>query len=174
MIRRGTLVAGREARKDSLARDRIGATALEFAIVALPFLLVMLTILQMGLFYMTQSALDAGVNTTANNLRNMFSSTTPQTLPSATMLKASVVTNAGGLIYNNSGLAVEIRQMSSLNGGTVAITDGTVDFGSAPVVTATVPPPLVLRAQSNVVTFAPGFKLVAVVESTAIVRRTQW
>jgi hypothetical protein len=51
-----------------------------------------------------------------------------------------------------------------LSGGTVAITDGVINYGTT---TST----LVLRAQATVVTFAPGFSVLAVASSSAIVRR---
>jgi hypothetical protein len=47
----------------ALLRDTRGTEAVELAIVIFPFLYVLLVIIQMGLYYMTQSALDAGVNT---------------------------------------------------------------------------------------------------------------
>jgi hypothetical protein len=46
----------------------------------------------------------------------------------------------------------------------VAITDGTVDFGST---TST----LVLRAQATIVAFAPGFSSLSKVTSSAMLRR---
>ncbi len=139
---------------------------IEFAIIVWPFLFVLLTIIQMGLFYMTQSALDAGVNGEAVALRNMFNSAATPTLPTAAQLKQAVVNAAGGLVYDTGALAVEVRQLASLDASSVAITDGVVDFG-----TTTLDTPLALRAQANVVAFAPGFGSLITVTSSAVVRR---
>jgi Flp pilus assembly protein TadG len=143
--------------------DRRGATAVEFAIVALPFLFLVLAVIQMGLFYMSQSALDSGVLTTAQSLRNSFTSTSPS-FPGASTLKTDVATSSGGMIHNNTTLAVEIRQLANLTSSAVPIVDGTIDYGSTTSV-------LVLRAQAKVPLFTPGFSSVANVVSTAIVRR---
>ncbi len=144
-------------------RDARAASAVEFALVAAPFLVLLLGILQISIYYLTQASLDAGVNNTAGYLRSQFTSASP-TFPTAAALKAKVVSTSGGVIYNNSTLAVEIRQLTTLAAGAVAITDAARDYGST---TST----LVLRAQSSVVTFAPGFSSLAYVRSSAIVRR---
>jgi Flp pilus assembly protein TadG len=149
-----------------LSRDRRGAAMVEFAIIALPFLLVLLTIIQMGIYYMTQSALDAGVNATATILRNSFNSAGTPTLPTGAQLKQYVVSNSGQLVYNTPALAVEIRQLSSLAATATPIADGTTDYG-----TTNLSVPLALRAQSSVVIIAPGFGALINVVASAIVRR---
>lgn len=147
-----------------LWRCRRGTSAVEFSLVAVPFFVLVLCILQVGMYYMTQASLDAGIMQTADGLRNNFTQAGTPTLPPAATLKSTVVSNAGGMIQNNTTLAVEIRQLSSLSGGAVAITDGTADYGSTTSA-------LVLRGQTSVVTFAPGFSALAVATSSAIVRR---
>ncbi len=139
------------------------ASAVEFALVASPFLFLVLAILQLSIFYMAQASLDAGIVATANSLRSSFTSTSP-TFPSASALKTQVVTSSGGLIHNDSSLAVEIRQLVNLNSAVVPIADGTNDYGSTTSV-------LVIRGQSKVVTFAPFFGTLANVRSSAIIRR---
>ena len=151
------------AKLAAFARDRRGAAALEFAIVSAPFILLLVALLQMSVFYLAQSALDAGVLNTVETLRNGFTTGATATLPDATTLKTQVTANAGGMIVNNSTAAVEIRQLTTLSGGAVPIIDGTVDYGSTTSV-------LVLRAQATVLTFAPGFGALKV-RSAAIVRR---
>jgi hypothetical protein len=123
-----------------------------------------LCILQLGVYYFAQSALDTGVLETAQTLYSGFRTGTTAYAPSAGTLKAAISTNSGGMIQNGSGLAVEIQPMSNLSGGSVAITDGVNNYGTT---TST----LVLRAQANVITFAPGFSTLAVATSSAIVRR---
>jgi Flp pilus assembly protein TadG len=145
-------------------RDERAASAVEFAIVCGPFFFLLLGVLQLGIFYMSQSALDTGVIKTAETLRTNFTTGTTATLPDSNTLRSSVVTNAGGLISNDSTLSVEIRQLIGLNTAGVPIADGTNDYGSN---TST----LVLRAQSTVVTFAPGLSGLSTVSSSAILRR---
>lgn len=160
--------AARATRAAALAglfrRDVRGASAIEFAIVALPFFAFVLSILQVGIYYMTQASLDAGVIRSADALRNGFAQSTAPVMPDAATLKGNVATLSGGMINNDATLAVEIRQLSSLAAGSVAVTDGTADYGSARSA-------LVLRAEASVVTFAPGFSSLAKAASSAIVRR---
>jgi len=143
--------------------NRSGASAVEFAIVAIPFLFLVLGILQVGIYYMVQSSLNAGVVSTAATLRSCVV-TSPLASCDST-LKASVVANSGGMIYNNATLAVDLRLLTTLDSPSIAISDGTIDSVSA---NSTVV--MVLRAQSSVFTFAPGFGSLAKVRSSAIVR----
>jgi Flp pilus assembly protein TadG len=136
----------------------------EFAIVSMPFVLLLLCSLQIGLYYFTQAALDSGVLATAQTLYSGFRTGTTPTLPGASSLKSSVATLSGGLIQNNSTLAVQIQPVTNLSSGTVAITDGVNNYGTT---TST----LMLRAQAQVVTLAPGFGVLTVATSSALVRR---
>lgn len=149
---------------EKFRRDRRAASAVEFAIVCGPFFFLLMGILQVGIFYMAQSALDTGVIKTAETLRTNFVTGSTATLLDANALRNSVVSNAGSLISNNSSLSVEIRQITGLNTSVVPITNATVDYGSN---TST----LVLRAQSTVMTFAPGLSGLSTVYSSALVRR---
>jgi Flp pilus assembly protein TadG len=144
-------------------RDRAASSAVEFSILMAPFFFLLMGIAQVGIFYMAQSALDTGVIKTAEALRANFVNGT-NTLMTAAQLKTSVSGSAGALIANDTTLSVEIRQFSSLTSAPVAIVDGTVDYGSS---TST----LVLRAQSTVVTLAPGLSGLNTIESSALVRR---
>jgi Flp pilus assembly protein TadG len=146
-------------------------TTLEMAFVFLPFIYVVLVTVQMGIYYITQSALDSGVNQTAASLRSLFSNaTSPPPLPSAAALKAQVVNSAGAMISNDASLAVEIRKMTDLSAGPVPITDGVAEYGTASTNTAA-GTSLALRATSTVLIFAPGFSAFTTVESSAIVHR---
>ncbi len=156
-----TLTVGRDWRR--FGRETSAAAAVEFAIVGLPFLFLLLGVLQVAIYYIAQSSLDAGVINTANALRSSFTTTAP-VFPNAATLKAQVVNSSGGMIHNNSSVAVEIRQLTALDSAITPIADGTTDYGSATSA-------LVLRAQSSVVTFAPGFGSLSNVRSSAIIRR---
>jgi Flp pilus assembly protein TadG len=159
------------ARPTSLARltgrfmrDRRASSAVEFAILATPFFLLLMGVAQVGIFFMAQSALDTGVIKTAETLRTNFTTGSTATLLNAGQLKISVSGSAGAMISDDASLAVEIRQFSNLTSSTVPIVDGTVDYGSN---TST----LVLRAQSTVVTLAPGLGGLSRIYSSALVRR---
>jgi len=144
-------------------RDRRAASAVEFALLMAPFFFLLLGVTQVGILFMAQSALDTGVVRTAETLRADFSNGTG-VLPNAGQLKTSVYSSACALVSNDASLAVEIRQFSSLTSSAVPIVDGTVDYGST---TST----LVLRAQSSVVTLAPGLSGLSTITSSALVRR---
>jgi Flp pilus assembly protein TadG len=143
------------------ARDQRGASAVEFAIVAAPFFFIIMWLLQLGIYAMTQVALDNGLISEAEIVRE---SLVAGTLPTAATIKAGVVTSAGALVSNNATLAVEVRTLADLDSGTVAISDGFTDYGTTTSV-------LVLRASGQVISFAPGFGSINKVTSAALVRR---
>ena len=143
---------------------RSGASAVEFALVAAPFVFTLLGILQVGVFYVAQSALDTGVVRVADSLRNGFTAAGTPAMPSASSLKTSVSGLAGAMIRNDSSLSVEIRQLATLGLGTTPVTDGVADYGTPSSA-------LVLRAEATVVTFAPFLSSLARTRSSAIVRR---
>ena len=145
----------------SFLRDQRGASAVEFAIVASPFFLLLMWLLQLGIYFMTQVALDNGLIAEAEVIRENL---VVGTLPTASAIKSGVVSSAGGLVSNNSTLAVEIRTLADLDTGTVPIVDGATDYGTTTSV-------LVLRASGQVITFAPGFGSINTVTSAALVRR---
>jgi hypothetical protein len=118
----------------------------------------------LAIFYMTQSALNAGVVLTAENLRISFTTGATLTFPSAVALKSTVSAKAGAMVRNTASTTVEIRQLSNLSAGVVPIVDGTMDIGTNTSV-------LVLRAQSQVFAFAPLFSSLLTVRSSAIIRR---
>ena len=146
------------------AGNRRASSAVEFSIIATPFVFAVMGVMQVGIFYMAQSALDTGMVKTAETLRSNFTTGTTATLLDAGQLKSSVASSAGAMITNDATLLVEIRQLSSLSSATVAIADGNVDYGSAGST-------LVLRAQSSVITLAPGLGNLNKIYSSALVRR---
>lgn len=155
----------RKLRRLALAfgRDRRGAAAVEFALLGLPFLLLLICIMQMGLYYMTQVALNAGTVKAAENLRSVFGTGATPVTPSGATLKSTIVSGSGTGIVS-SGLIVEVQPLANLGAGTVAITDGLTSYGSAWT-------PLVLRAKYTFSTFMPGFASTWSINSSALVRR---
>jgi Flp pilus assembly pilin Flp len=145
------------------ARDRRGAAAVEFALLGLPFLLLLICVMQLGAYYMTQVALDSATVKVAESLRSAFGTGATPVTPSGASLKSSLVADSGtGLV--SSGLIVEVQPLANLDGGTVAITDGLTNYGSAWT-------PLVLRAKYSFSTFMPGFATTWSINSSALVRR---
>ncbi len=148
------------------ARDAGAASAVEFALVAFPFIFMLLGTLQVAIYYMTQASLDTGVANTADYLRSQFAgnNSTP-TEPDAEALQAKVIALSGGLI-STSNTAVEIQPLSNLySNANLAINGATNDYDTADS-TAT----LVLRAQAKIVLLVP-FNSFAYVSSSAIVRK---
>ncbi|HUO23942.1 MAG TPA: TadE/TadG family type IV pilus assembly protein [Caulobacteraceae bacterium] len=144
-------------------RDRRAAAAVDLALLALPFMLLLLATMQLGMYYMTQVALDAATVKTAESLRAVFGTGTTPVTPSGSALKTSIVSGSGTGI-TATGLIVEIQPLANLNSGAVTITDGLTNYGTAWT-------PLVLRANYTFQTFVPGFATNWTVNSSAIVRR---
>ena len=144
-------------------RDERGSNAVEFAILGVPFIMLLLFALQIGLYAMTKSALDTGVVRSAEAMEGQFGLNTPS-LRSGSALKAAVATGAGGLVINNSALAVEVRPLSGLSGGPTPIADQTTSYGAPHTV-------LAIRASFVTPTFVPGLNAVLTAYSSALVRR---
>jgi Flp pilus assembly protein TadG len=160
----GSIVAGAGAFLRRFGKDARGANAIEFALLALPFIGMLLFIVQMGLLEMTKTALDTGVVVEAEALRNAFATGTTPVLPSGSALKAGVAAASNGFLTNGSQLKVEVQPLANLDSGAVAISDQLASFGSAETV-------LALRASYQSTWFLPGMNSTVVVHSSALVRR---
>jgi len=77
------------------ARDKRGVAAIDFALLGLPFLLLLICVMQLGLYYMTQVALDSGTVQAAESLRSVFSTGATPVTPTGAALKSSIVANSG-------------------------------------------------------------------------------
>ena len=78
-------------RRHPFLRDQRGASAVEFAIVAGPFFFLIMWLLQLGVYAMTQVALDNGLIAEAETVREDL---VVGTLPSASTIKSGVVAAA--------------------------------------------------------------------------------
>jgi len=143
-------------------RDRRGSSAVEFAIVSVPFIFTLLFIVQMAIYYMAQSALDAGVIQTADYLVNLYNSASTPSV-TASSLKTLVYSKSSGMVKNDSTFLVDLKEFTALASAPVAISN-VVDANSPGDV-------LALRAQGTVVTFMPGFTSLATIRSSALIRR---
>lgn len=182
-----------------LARDSRGSSAVEFALVCVPLVFILMMILQMGIYYMAKSSLDAGVIETAdvivcafNANSNATTTTSSISVPSScstaasdlsgTSLKALVASQSGGLVHNDATLAVDLRGLTTLSAAIVPITDRQVDTSQSNKQGASLSL-LVLRAESQIPWFLPWISLGALggscagtaslpcVRASAIVRR---
>jgi len=61
--------SARCARPLSLLRDENGSTAIEFGLIALPFLLFVLAIVGMGLYFLASVSLEHGAQAAARKIR---------------------------------------------------------------------------------------------------------
>jgi hypothetical protein len=146
-----------------LGRDQRGVAAIEFAMIGLPFILLLLCVMQLGFYYMTQVALDTGTVKEAESLRSIFSTGATPVTPAGATLKTNIASYSGGGIVS-SNLIAEIQPLANLDGGAVPISDGLASYGSAWT-------PLVLRSKYTFSTFVPIFGSTWSVNASAIVRR---
>jgi Flp pilus assembly protein TadG len=143
-----------------LRRDRRGAAAVESALVVYPFLMLLFMVIQLGLFFVVQSALDVGVLATAESLRASLLANSSYAIPSATTL-ATTITADGGSLLAAYGIVVDVRQISTLSTSAPAVPDGTTAAcGSGSV--------LILRAQASLPFLPLNYLLRST--STSIVR----
>jgi Flp pilus assembly protein TadG len=142
-------------------RNRRGIAAIEAAFVLPPFITLLLLIIEVGVYFTLQSSLDTGVLATAETLRSNMVAGSAFAPPTAAALKTMIISN-GGAILGVSSVAVDVRQLTTLSAGAVAVADGTDDWGGSGSV-------LVVRAQTTL-PFLPGTTSLAVL-ATSIVRR---
>jgi Flp pilus assembly protein TadG len=139
-----------------LGRDQKGATAVEFAFVAMPFFALMFAIIETGLMFFGNQALDSAV---ADVSRQIRTGQAQQAGMSASAFKAAVCDGVAGLI-NCDNLKVDVQTYPSFS----AITLPTPKIDPAtnqPQVTENYPAThggdiVVVRAYYNWPLFVPG------------------
>jgi Flp pilus assembly protein TadG len=144
--------------------DERGANAIEFSLLAIPFITLLMFVLQIGLYNASKMALDTGVLKTSEDLQARFNTGQAPVLPAAGTLKSNLASYAGGFIDGGSNLKVEVQPLQNLSSASVAITDGLANYGSAKTV-------LAIRASYVAVSFVPGMSNTVTVYSSALVRR---
>ncbi len=100
-------------------RDDDGATAVEFAMVALPFLLMLYGIIGVGLFYFTTFSLENAIEQASRQIRTGQAQTGTPPLNAATF-KASVCANVPQFVDCGSKLYVNVMNFPN----SAAITPG--------------------------------------------------
>lgn len=149
------------ARWRSFWRNSEGASAVEFAIVSIPFIFLLLFIVQMSIFYMAQSSLDSGVIQAADTITNAYNAGTAPTF-TASSINTLVYSKSGGMLSSTS-FYVDLKKLSALASAPVPVSN-TMDANAPGDV-------LALRAQGVISTFMPGFSAFATVRSSALLRR---
>jgi Flp pilus assembly protein TadG len=144
-----------------LRGDRRGAAGVEAALIMLTFVTLIFMVIEAGIYFMMQSSLDIAVLTASETVRAAMQLSSAYSPPSAAALKATIVTN-GGAMLTGSTVAVDVNRLSTLSSGSVAVADGSTDWGSSGSV-------VIVRAQATM-TFQPS-TLVLTAMSTAILRR---
>src|SRR5688572_12009142 len=114
-ILRSTLAAAarRGDPKRSLLKDEDGATAVEFGMVALPFLLFVLGILGIGLYYLALISLEYGVESASRKIRTGEAENSPLPL-TVGGFKNLICTSAVGI--DCSKVTVIIQSASTWSG----------------------------------------------------------
>lgn len=120
----------RRSRRRGLARDRSGATAIEFAVLALPFILTMLAVLEYGYVYLVQVSLEDATAVASRQIRTGqaqtkttstttagVTTTTPTPLTQA-QFKTLVCDHMNWISGCYSSLQVEAEVQSSWSGQT--------------------------------------------------------
>jgi len=144
--------------------DTRGANAIEFSLLVLPFLTLLLFVVQIGLYNAAKMSLDTGVIKTSEDLQARFATGAAPVLPAAATLKANLVADAGAFIDGSSNLKVEVQPLQNLSSGSVGITDGLANYGLPKSV-------LAIRASYVSTSFVPGMTNTVTVYSSALVRR---
>ena len=144
-----------------LPGDRRGVAGIEAALIMMTFITLIFMVIEVGIYFMMQSSLDIAVLTASETVRAAMQASSAYSPPSAATLKATIVTN-GGAMLTSSTVVVDVNQLSTLSAGSVAVTDGSTNWGSSGGV-------VIVRAQATM-TFQPS-TLVLTAISTAILRR---
>ncbi len=101
--------------------ERDGSTAVEFSLIALPFLILLIAILQVGVVFLAQHELETAVEKTA---RGLLTGSTQQAALTQTQFVNSVCSNLPAL-FNCSGVMVDLQtaaNFSSANTATPTLT----------------------------------------------------
>ena len=123
----------------TFGRDRSGTTAIEFGVVAMPFLMMMAAIIDVGSYYLALNALDRGIDETARFVRTgeaqsggITSSVGTIDIHSVAAFRQSVCDNArnAGGSFNCSNVVVILNSGNSW--ADVAAADQTCTTGTSP------------------------------------------
>lgn len=114
----------------AFTRDRKGATAVEFALIATPFLALLAGLLQTFLLFFAQTTLENVVRVSARQIMTGQAQTQESGMSSTAAAAAfqQTVCNNAGVLFTCSGLVVDVRvasNWSSADTGMLILTYGT-------------------------------------------------
>lgn len=148
------------ARVRLFASEAGGTSAVEFALLALPFFMVLLGTMQVGLIYLTQATLQGATLSAADNI--LTTNFAPE--PTVSSIRSVLCAKSANMYACDATLKVELNTLQALSTGTVALSDGMINSGSSGT-------PLVLRTQTTATVFTPGLGSFATVSASAVLRR---
>ena len=148
------------ARFRVFASEAGGTSAVEFALLALPFFMVLLGTMQVGLIYLTRSTLQGATLSAADDI--LTTNFTP--LPTVSSIRSVLCGKSANLYACDATLKVELNTLKELSAGKVPLSDGTINNGASGT-------PLVLRTQTTATVFTPGLGSFATVSASAVLRR---
>jgi Flp pilus assembly protein TadG len=115
---------------DRLRSDRRGATAVEFAILALPFVFMIFAILELALVFMVNVSLDNAVAIEGRKFRTGQECISPSDTGGVARLTQNICNNMSWLQAQcPTKLFVDIRSFSSFSGATSPAAPTTVNAG---------------------------------------------
>jgi Flp pilus assembly protein TadG len=118
---------GRRNRLVAFIKDRKGATAVEFALIAAPFLALIAALIQTFLLFFAQSQLESAVRQSGRQILTgqVQSQDASLTQAQATAAFHQTVCNNAAVLFNCAGLMVDVQvasQWSSANAGLPSLT----------------------------------------------------
>jgi Flp pilus assembly protein TadG len=119
----------RRNRVSAFVRDSEGATAVEFALIAVPFLAVVAGLIQVFLLFFAQSMLENAVRASARQILTGQVQTQDASLSSAAAMAAfhQTVCNNANVLFTCTGLMVDVRVASNWSSSNVAMPALTYD-----------------------------------------------
>ncbi|MEO9968243.1 MAG: TadE/TadG family type IV pilus assembly protein [Hyphomonadaceae bacterium] len=108
-----TLITHRlKTRFDAWAEENSGATAVEFALIATPFFILIFGLLEVALIFIISTTAEFGLNNASRSIRTGAFQNSPNATPAA--FKAQVCSNLFSLIDCNA-LELDVRSFTNFN-----------------------------------------------------------
>lgn len=143
--------------------EKSATSAVEFSFLALPFLMVLLGSMQIGMIYITKSTLQNATLRAADYIFSIYY-TDDGAIQSFYAIREELCSRRANLFPCDRTLKMEINRLELLTIAAEPIVDGKEDFGTSGSV-------LVLRTEASFKYIIPGFGGTGSVSAAAIVRR---
>lgn len=159
----GQGIARLRAQLARFGSEKRATSAVEFGFLALPFLMVLLGSMQIGIIYITKSTLQNATLRAADYIFSIYY-TDDGAIQSFDSIRSELCSRSAGMFACDTTLKMEVNRLDYLTNGSEPIIDRKEDFGTSGSV-------LVLRAQTSFKYFIPGISARGSVYAAAIVRR---